>query len=182
MDGVADMLAALMGFEWMPLPRGNRIAVATFSGAQAILSIDAAMGEGLGMAEFSAETNERLSRVISFPSKMQNPIDLFPDMMTHGFEKTSREILEALLEDEGVHGVVFIGFAMLGEDMFHPMAEVIRENPSKPVFVSLLGHREDMAAAEDFFRRERIPVVPFPEAAIQAFARMWRYVQMNRLR
>lgn len=182
MDGVADLLAALMGFEWMPLPRGNRIAVATFSGAQAIMSIDAAVGEGLGMAEFSPRTNERLSRVISFPSKMQNPIDLFPDMMTHGFEKTSCEILKALLDDEGVQGIVFIGFAMLSEEMFRPMAEVIRENPSKPVFVSLLGSREDVAVTEDFLRMERIPVVPFPEVAVQVLARMWRYVQMNRMR
>ena len=182
MDGVADMLATLMGFEWMPLPRGNRIAVVTFSGAQAIMSVDAAMGQGLGMAEFSPRTNERLSRIISFPSKMENPIDIFPDMMTHGFEKTSCEILKALLDDDGVHGIVFIGFAMLNEDMFRPMAEVIRENRSKPVFVSLLGNREDIAVTEDFFRKERIPVVPFPESAIQVFARMWRYVQMNRLR
>jgi acetyltransferase len=182
MDGVADMLATLMGFEWMPLPRGNRIAVATFSGAQAIMSIDAAMGQGLGMAAFSPRTNERLSRVISFPSKMQNPIDLFPDMMAHGFEKTSCEILNALLDDDGVHGIVFIGFAMLGEEMFRPMAEVIRESQSKPVFVSLLGSRGDISIAEDFLRSQRIPVLPFPEAAIQVFARMWRYVQMNRLR
>jgi len=182
MDGIADLFSALMGFEWMPLPRGNRIAVATFSGAQAIMSIDAAMGEGLGMAEFSPGTNERLSRVISFPSKMQNPIDLFPDMMTHGFEKTSCEILKALLDDPGVHGIVFIGFAMLRGEMFRPMAEVIRENRSKPVFVSLLGSKEDVAVTEDFLRKERIPVIQYPEAAVQVFARMWRYVQMNRRR
>lgn len=182
MDGVADMLATLMGFEWMPLPRGNRIAVVTFSGAQAIMSIDAAMGEGLGMAGFAPATNQRLSRVISFPSKMQNPIDLFPDMMTHGFEKTSCEILKALLDDDGVQGVVFIGFAMLSEEMFRPMAEVIQENPSKPVFVSLLGSREDVAGTEDFLRKARIPVVPFPETAVQVLARMWRYVRMNGLR
>jgi acyl-CoA synthetase (NDP forming) len=103
-------------------------------------------------------------------------------MMTHGFEKTSCEILKALLDDEGVHGILFIGFAMLGEEMFRPMAEVIRGNPSKPVFASLLGSREDISIAEDFLRSERIPVTPFPETAIQVFARMWRYVQMNRLR
>jgi acyl-CoA synthetase (NDP forming) len=177
MDGIADMLATLMGFEWMPLPRGSRIAVATFSGAQAILSVDAAVEEGLGMAEFSPRTNERLSRVISFPSKMHNPIDLFPDMMTHGFEKTSREILKALLDDDGVHGIVFIGFAMLSEQMFRPMAEVIREDRRKPVFVSLLGNREDLAVTEDFLRKERIPVMPFPEVAVQVFARMWRYAE-----
>lgn len=179
MDGIPDMLATLMGFEWMPLPRGNRIAVASFSGAQAIMSIDAAMGAGLGMAGFSPRTNERLSRVISYPSKMRNPIDLFPDMMTHGFEKTSCEILKALLDDDGVHGIVFIGFAMLSEEMFRPMAEVIRGSPSKPVFVSLLGSREDMAITEDFLRKERIPVMPFPETAVQVFARMWRYVRIH---
>jgi acyl-CoA synthetase (NDP forming) len=103
-------------------------------------------------------------------------------MMTHGFEKTSCEILKALLDDDGVHGIFFIGFAMLGEEMFRPMAEVIRENPVKPVFVSLLGSREDLAVTEDFLRKARIPVIPYPEAAVEVFARMWRYVEMNRLR
>ena len=58
----------------------------------------------------------------------------------------------------------------------------MKQNQSKPVFASLLGSREDVAVTEDFLRKERIPVVSFPEAAIQVFARMWRYVQMNRLR
>ena len=53
---------------------------------------------------------------------------------------------------------------------------------TSPVSVSLLGSREDMAAAEGFLRKQRIPVVPFPETAIEVFARMWRHVQVNRLR
>jgi acyl-CoA synthetase (NDP forming) len=101
---------------------------------------------------------------------------------TLGIVNTDTGLTTSYFADQRMLRSGSIGFAMLSEEMFRPMAEVIRENQSKPVFVSLLGSREDLAATEDFLRKERIPVVPFPETAIQVFARTWRYVQMNGLR
>ena len=106
MRGIDELIGTLMGFQYMPLPLGERIAVVTYSGAQAIMSIDAATEEGLGLAHFTKETQERLAEVIATPSKTQNPVDIFPDMMTQGFKKTTTEILRALLEDDGVHGII----------------------------------------------------------------------------
>ena len=51
---------------------------------------------------------------------------MFPDMMVHGFEKTAKEILNALLEDDGVHGILFISFALFGPDPYRPLVEMIR--------------------------------------------------------
>ena len=86
------------------MPKGGRLAFVTYSGAQAIMSIDTAMDEGLGVATFSPSTRERLATVISTPAKAANPVDIFPDMMAHGYEKLCTHVLKALLDDEGVHG------------------------------------------------------------------------------
>jgi len=91
-----------MGFQWAPLPRGNRIALVTFSGAQAIMSIDRACELGLDLARFSPDTMDRLGTVISSEAKRRNPVDTYPDMNVHGFEKLSNSVLEALFEDDGV--------------------------------------------------------------------------------
>jgi acyl-CoA synthetase (NDP forming) len=178
MRSIEELIATLIGFQFMPLPSGERLAFITYSGAQAIMSIDAATVEGLSAAHFSTQTQESLARVIATPSKAQNPVDIFPDMMVHGFEKTSTEILEALLEDKGVNGIVFISFALLGADIYLPLMEVIKKRPTKPIFFSLLGTREDVDACRVLLEKNRIPFYPFPETAIRVFAHMLRYARI----
>ncbi|MBW1812551.1 MAG: CoA-binding protein [Deltaproteobacteria bacterium] len=177
MNGIEEMINTLMGFEWMPLPKGNNIAIVTFSGAQAIMSVDAAVKNNVSIAKFSKKTAEALSHVIATPSKAYNPIDIFPDMMVHGFDKISMEILKALFEDKGVHGIVFISFAVSGAEPFHLLSEFISENRSKPVFVSLLGAKEDTRSTSDYLLKQKIPCVAYPEMAIQAFSHMWSYAK-----
>jgi len=177
MGGIDEMISTLMGFEWMPLPKGNHVALVTFSGAQSIMSVDAAVKNNLSIAKFSDKTREALSKVIATTSKAQNPIDIFPDMMVHGFDKISMEILNALFEDDGVHGIVFISFAVDGAQPFHVLADFINENGSKPVFVSLLGAKEDTRSTGDYLLRQKIPCVSYPESAIRAFSHMWNYAK-----
>ncbi|MBI5549984.1 MAG: CoA-binding protein, partial [Desulfobacterales bacterium] len=111
LKAIDEMLSLFMGFQWAPLPRGNRIALVTFSGAQAIMSIDRASELDLTLSRFKAETMDRLAAVIATASKRKNPVDTYPDMNVHGFEKTSLSILEALFDDDGVDGILFISFA-----------------------------------------------------------------------
>jgi len=175
MENIDEMVASLMGFEWMPMPKGNRIALVTFSGAQAIMSIDAAMSCGLDIAQFSDETAQRLSKVIATPSKALNPIDIFPDMMKHGFEKTTVEITNTLLEDDGVHGIIFISFADAGAEPLYPFAELVGQNSKKPVFVSLLGRKEDVRESREYLLKQLIPCYSFPETGVKVFSHMHRY-------
>ncbi len=175
---VDELLATIMGFQWAPLPRGNRIALVSFSGAQAIMTIDQATEEGLALAGFTDATQDRLSTVIANYPKRKNPIDTYPDMNIHGFEKTSTEILKALFDDEEVDGIFFISFAAYGVDMFKPLVKLIKEQASKPVFVSLLGDAQDIANSRNFFMEHEIPIFDFPETGVQVFARMRRYAEM----
>ena len=177
MGGIDELIRTIMGFRCMPLPRGERIALVTYSGAQAIMTIDLATEEGLSLARFKKETQERLAGVIAAPSKIRNYIDIFPDMMVHGFEKTATEILNALLEDDGVHGILFISFALFGPDPYRPLVEMIRERLTKPVFFSLLGTLEDVEACRAFLEDNGIPFYLFPEMAVRVFAHMRRYAR-----
>ena len=180
MGNIDELIGTLMGFQFMPLPRGDQIAFVTYSGAQAIMSIDAAIDSGLGLAHFSKETQKRLARVIATPSKAQNPVDIFPDMMVHGFEKTATEILCALLEDDGVHGIVFISFATFRTDLYKPLVEVIKERLTKPVFFSVLGDKDELESCREFLEKHQIPSYLFPEMAVRVFAHMLQYARNMR--
>jgi len=175
MTGIDEFIRTMKGFLNMPLPRGKRLAFVTYSGAQAIMSIDAAIGYGLHVALLGEVTRGKISRVIATPSKTGNPVDLFPDMLTHGFEKTSMEILKALLEDDEVDGIIWISFANRGPEIYQPMADLLLGQRPKPVFFSLLGSKKDKEACEGFLEGNRLPCYDFPEHAVQVFAHMWGY-------
>ena len=174
---IDEFIRTLKGFLNMPLPRGERVALVTYSGAQAIMSIDTVVEERLQLARFNAATREKLSRVIATSSKAQNPIDLFPDMLVHGFEKTATEILQALLEDEGVNGIIFISFANSGVEPYLPVVDLLKRQCHKPVFFSLLGAKKDIELCQGFLEENHIPCFDFPEMAVRVLARMWQYAR-----
>lgn len=177
---IEELMSTLKGFLSMPLPKGDRIALVTYSGAQAILSIDQATRDGLKVARFKDSTLEKLARVIATPAKAANPVDLFPDMMVHGFERTSTTILKALMEDDGVHSVVFISFAVEGPEPYGPLVELLGERKTKPVFFSLLGAKEHLEACRSFLESRGVPCFAYPETAVRVISHMLRYARRGK--
>lgn len=175
LEDMEELIDNLMAFDWMPLPKGNRIALVTFSGAQSIMSIDAAMKEDLVLARFSEKAKEQIGQVIANQYKARNPVDVFPDMMNHGFEKTNTEIVKALMEDDNVDAIFFISFVTEGPEPYYSLAEIVRDNCRKPFFVSLMGAIDDVRVNMDFLRSRKIPCYAYPEHAVKTFANMVRY-------
>jgi acetate---CoA ligase (ADP-forming) len=182
--GIDEFLRTLRGFLSQPLPKGPGIAFVTYSGAQAIMSIDTAMDEGLELARLGQGTLSKIAKVIATPSKLKNPVDIFPDMNAHGLEKTSVEILKALMDDGDVHGVVFIAYAQPGSQAgaqpyqpYVPIVEALKERNDKPVFFSLLGEKSDLLNTQTFLDESGFPCYDFPEMAVRVFSRMWAYAR-----
>jgi acetyltransferase len=180
MKGIDDFVRTLKGFLNMPLPQGRRLAFVTYSGAQAIMSIDAAIEHGLQVARLGNRAREKISGVIATPSKAQNPVDLFPGMWAHGFEKTITEILKALLEDDGVDGIICILFADRGPEIYQPVVDLLQKQRSKPIFFSLLGDKKNIETCQSFLEGHRFPCYDFPEYAVQVFAHMREYDRIRR--
>jgi acyl-CoA synthetase (NDP forming) len=177
MADIDELKETVTGFQCMPLPRGDKIALVTYSGAQAIMCIDAAIERGLSLARFEGRTTDRLSRIISAPSKMRNPVDIFPDMMTHGFEKTTNEIFRALLDDNQVDGIIFVAFALSDPRHLDPLLELIRERSKKPVFFTLIGNKEDVEVCESHVEENGVPFYLLPEKAVKVFSNMLQYAR-----
>jgi len=182
MKDIDELRETVIGFQRMPLPRGGKIALVTYSGAQAIMCIDAAVERGLRLAQLEQRTTERLSRIISTPSKIRNPVDIFPDMMTHGFEKTTVEIFEALLDDREVDGIFFVSFAIGDPRPLDPILDLIRGRSQKPVFFTLMGHKEDVEVCEAYVEDNGVPFYLLPEKGVRVFSHMLTYARtVNRL-
>jgi acyl-CoA synthetase (NDP forming) len=181
LTGIDDFIRTLRGFLNMPLPRGDRLAFVTYSGAQAIMSIDAAIERGLQVARLGEATQARIAGVIATPSKTRNPIDIFPDWLAHGYEKTMSEILKALLDDKDVDGIVFISFADARPEVYQPMVDILKADRRKPVFLSLLGDSKDKEACQSFLDGNGLPCYDFPEYAVRVFAHMRQYARIKTL-
>ncbi|MEX2449425.1 MAG: acetate--CoA ligase family protein [Rhodospirillales bacterium] len=72
-DEMLNMAAALTS---APLPKGNRVAISTVSGGNAVWLSDEFEDAGIDVVELSEETQRKVGEVIPYFGSAQNPIDL----------------------------------------------------------------------------------------------------------
>jgi acyl-CoA synthetase (NDP forming) len=126
--------------------REGRIAVLTFSGGSGILTSDFAEEFGLSIAELSSTTKEALGLLFPDWMPVSNPVDLWPAMEKHGGTDVDvySRALSAVLADPDVDAVVMHAFAgnlRLKLDIDDVARQ--RHTSGKPVFIWLLGRREE---------------------------------------
>ena len=90
------------------LPKGNRVAVVTFSGAGGSLAADACSEFGLDMATLSESTVQRVRKAFPSWATMGNPIDVLQAVKTDDMRLAYEEALEALSVDQNVDAIVVI--------------------------------------------------------------------------
>ena len=61
---IEEALDCLPALPYLPLPEGRRVAIISELGGPAVAAVDACVNIGLNLAEFSSETQKKLSRVI----------------------------------------------------------------------------------------------------------------------
>lgn len=88
-------------------PRGRRVAVMTFSGGGAILSIDAIEGAGLTLATLSEDTRAALRGFFPDWLEIDNPVDIWIPV-SRDLHGSYPKILELLLRDPAVDAVICI--------------------------------------------------------------------------
>ncbi|RMD50362.1 MAG: acetyl-CoA synthetase, partial [Ignavibacteria bacterium] len=99
-----ELFNSAKGFEFFPMPDGNKIAVVTNAGGPAILTVDAIENNGLVLAELSEQTKSRLREIVHPEGSVNNPVDLLPG----GDANTYKRVNEILLEDDSVDAVISI--------------------------------------------------------------------------
>jgi acyl-CoA synthetase (NDP forming) len=181
-EDLNELIGIVKALYFMPLPRGNRMAIITYSGAQAIMTIDACSANGLARASFTAETQRRLSQVIKTSSKAVNPIDLYPAMIDQGYEKMALAILDALFEAHEVDGIIFINSESFSPEESKGVITKIKEGRTKPVYATFMGDRKSIESSRMTYDDHYIPSFAFPEEAVRTMAKLWKYTQFRQVK
>ena len=149
------------------------VAILTFSGASGIVASDFLDDFGLQVADLDTSTKAKVRTL--FPSWMPvaNPVDVWPAMEQHSGKGLDvfALALEAVLDDPGVDACMihtFAGFSRVKLDL-DKTARLSRQS-GKPVFIWILGEREQVLAFQLEARNLNIPVYHELYRAVECMA------------
>ena len=173
-----EMLDVVKAFSFLPLPRGDRVAVIHYTGAACVIAADACQKEGLDLAEFSPATMEALREITPAWHRVRNPIDLWPAIERHWVETAYGRTIETLLRDEGVDALIINLFAMPGWDTYVPDFDLLRAS-GKPVLFCVEGNEESVREATTRIESQGFPVYPQVNRAIFALSYLSKYARLR---
>ena len=166
-----EMFLQAEAFANQPVPAGNRLAVVTNAGGPGILCTDAAIAQGLVLADLSARTHKALAKVLPAEASSANPVD----MIASADAARYRAVLDIVRRDPGVDGIIAIFVSPIMIDAFE-VAKAIAgaADQKKPVLSVFMGKQRSAEGVEEL-RKRRVPIYRFPEEAASAMAAMARY-------
>ena len=156
-------------------PGKGRTAILTYSGGAGIVSTDLMTQMGLESADLSPQTFQMLAEV--FPAWMppSNPVDMWPAIEKNGPEKVYETAFEAVCSDPNVDAVffhVFIGGIIATLDISR-LVDITRKH-EKPLFVWLLGKREDALKFQIHVQDLGVPVYRELHRAVECMAAFFK--------
>ncbi len=179
---IEEFMATLKAFVWQPLPRGPRVGVVTWTGAQGVLAVDEIVEAGLEPAAFTAETGRRLAGLLpAWQAADVNPVDVWA-----AAERAAREVtegtLDATLADPGTDAVLALILAIEGVDFpeVRPVFEGLQaRHPNKPLYLVIYGSGVKTRWLQEIEGLD-IPVFANSRLAVAALAAATHYATITR--
>jgi acetyltransferase len=169
----------------LPIMKGNRVAVITYSGGAGIMVSDALERYGLKLVSLSSKTIHTVAKLSPDWMPLGNPLDIWPAVMVHGAHKVYSLALKAVVNDPNVDGVICIGIAPLPEYSFLDVSESLNSvmeefPPNKPILAWTYGPNTT-EVGKRFESKKRIMAYPTLEIATWALSLLRdRYQVMKR--
>lgn len=166
-----DLFGMAQAFASQPLPKGPGLAIVTNAGGPGVAATDACDEAGLSLTRLSQSTLAALQDYLPPYASLYNPVDVLSDAPADRIVTAAGSVLL----DPGVHSLLVLA----SPTPYVPLDSIADDiaalpNPdNKPIFACLMGG-ESVHAAWRRFAERRIPCYPFPEAAINAIAAMYR--------
>jgi acetyltransferase len=173
-----EFLEFMKAFSYQPLPKGNRIGIATFSGANGVMASDELSERGFELAEFEPETHKRIEKFLPEWQPVTNPLDLWAALGA-GNRLAHEEGILSVLDDKNVDAVLVILLALANADfdgIREVFASAMERHPDKPIYVVALGGK----VKERWLKEIEGLKVPFFEnthIAVKALTAALRYAQ-----
>ncbi|MFC1977591.1 acetate--CoA ligase family protein [Chloroflexota bacterium] len=162
-------------FEYLPPLKNNRIAIATGSGGEGVITTDCSQLNGFTMAELNPETCSKLRSIFPPWDIPSNPLDTGVCGQFNREVDVNSAFLDILVDDPNVDcfAMRVSGGARAGENQFFKSSsEVIKKGKHIATWIiDPVKERESIEQAES----NGVPVYPSPERAVKALAALYRY-------
>jgi len=175
-----DLLDITKAFALQPMPKGNRVAIITVTGAGGVMAADECAKQGLELAPLSNETLSRIRSNMPSWAVVSNPVDIEPLFEAVGPEESIKIALQAALEDGSVDSiaVLFVVVPRLipifdVKNVIHDIMEGLREQ--KPISTYLIGFKDTVESYTAQLEEENLPVYSSIERCVKALGHLWKY-------
>lgn len=157
-------------FEKYPTPKGERVAVVSFSGGWCGVIADQAEEFGIEMTDFTPDTVARLKPLLDF-TPPNNPLDLSGNITTHP-ERWAAALQTVAADENSDILVVFIHQvrAEWREGLIRPLEE-LAEQTDKPILVVYDGGKVVEEGYDRLTRARRLPVYRGSRPMLKALRR-----------
>ena len=174
-DSIRSQFDYAQAFAYQPLPKGKNIAVITNAGGAGILATDEIVNQGLGFAEMTEQTVEKLTAALPAAANCSNPIDVLGDALADRY----RAALDIVLDDPNVDAVLVMltPQAMTqAAETAQAIIEITGRKPEKPVLACFMG-ADKIAVATRILREGRVPQIDAVQNAVATIRVMTDYVR-----
>ncbi len=169
-------------FALQSLPKGNKVAVITVTGAGGVMTADELAKQGLELAQLSEKTLEKVR--INMPpwAVVNNPMDIEPLFEVVGPEDSIKIALNAAHEDCNVDCIIVLFVAVPRLMPIFNVKSILRQimegrYDPKPIATHLIGFKETVDLYTAQLEEESIPVYSSVERCVEALGALWKYQQ-----
>jgi acetyltransferase len=168
-----ELFAAVETLAVAVRPEGNRLAILTNGGGMGVMATDALVEASGRLASLSTTTTTRLDAALPPTWSHGNPVDIVGDAPGSRYEAA----LQALLDDEGVDGVLVLNCPVAvasGVEAAQAVIDTVGNRKKATVLTSWVGDKT-AAQARRMFVKNNIPTYDTPTQAVGAFMHMVNY-------
>lgn len=180
-QNLEDFFDFAKAFEFLSLPRNNRIVVATLPGGEGVIATDICQQDGLSMAKLSQITFDKVKAVFPPWEIPLNPFDLGVCLQFHQFNEVYDVFLESMLDDENVDCLAVqlppTGSLFESEEFCKPF--LLAKGSGKPIVVWWPVMNGSVQAAVEKLELNGVPVYPSAARAIKALSVVYKYKIMQ---
>ncbi len=164
-------------FDCRCVPRGNRVAVVTYSGGIGSMAADACSDFGLELAELSKDTVDKIKPTVLPSAKVSNPLDTFSVGIPSDINSVYRVPLMAFMDDPNVDMALscFMVNRLVWRIDFEDLLSNLRQLWTKPVIGWAIGEDSLVRECAEILEEGGMPVFPSPERAVRAMGALWGY-------
>ena len=172
-----ELMDFVKAFALQPLPKGNKVAILSMTGAGCVMAADECENHNLEVAQLSRRTVKYLESYMPSGIEIKNPMDTEMLFEAVGPEDCLRISLGAVLEDENVDSVIGIlpTSPMFAFDVQKAVLEVREKNSHKSITFHIIGSKDMVDLWTKQLQGIRIPVYPSIERCVKALGVLYEY-------